>query len=191
MISFKNIPNILSLTRVVCIPFLILFFYIQHPLSYLITTFLFIFASITDWIDGWMARQYSLQSKFGTFIDPVADKLVVIAIIILLAVELQDIIFTICSIAIVAREIAILALREWEAKNERPNIKSGYKLNVSTIGKSKTFIQMLSLILLLLSRGFNMQIWDISIYTAGIYLFYLATFTTIVSLVSYIFKLEI
>ncbi len=142
-----NLPNLLTWLRILFIPLVIGVFYL--PASWLsateanlIATVLFIVAAATDWLDGYLARKLNQTSAFGAFLDPVADKLMVAAALIVL-VDL-DRTHSVIALIIIGREIAISALREWMAKAG----KSG-SVAVSFIGKLKTAFQMISISLLL------------------------------------------
>ena|SRR6056300_529453 len=142
-----NLPNYISLFRIILIPFLILIFYLPPSVignfdKNLIATGLFILAGISDWLDGFLARKLQLESKFGAFIDPVADKLIVIASLVLL-VELSRI-SALIAIIIIGREVAVSALREWMA-----GVGSAGSVAVAFVGKVKTTIQFIAITLLL------------------------------------------
>ena len=142
-----NLPNLLTWLRILFIPLVISVFYL--PASWLspseanlLATILFIVAAVTDWLDGYLARKLNQTSAFGAFLDPVADKLMVAAALIVL-VDLGRT-HSVIALIIIGREIAISALREWMAKAG----KSG-SVAVSFIGKLKTTFQMISISLLL------------------------------------------
>jgi cardiolipin synthase len=142
-----NLPNILTWLRIALIPLFVGVFYLpdgwlpEHMLN-VIATVIFALASATDWLDGWLARKLDQTSAFGAFLDPVADKLMVAAALIVL-VDLQRAMVYIALI-IIGREIAISALREWMAKAGRAR-----SVAVSYIGKLKTTAQMVSILMLL------------------------------------------
>lgn len=142
-----NLPNLLTWLRILLIPLVIGVFYV--PASWLsleeanlLATVFFVFAALTDWLDGYLARKLNQTSAFGAFLDPVADKLMVAAALIVL-VDL-DRTHSAIALIIIGREIAISALREWMAKAG----KSG-SVAVSFAGKLKTAFQMISISLLL------------------------------------------
>lgn len=142
-----NLPNLLTWLRILLIPVVLGVFYLPagwlSPMeANLIATALFIVAAVTDWLDGYLARKLNQASAFGAFLDPVADKLMVAAALIVL-VDL-DRTHSVIALIIIGREIAISALREWMAKAG----KSG-SVAVSFIGKLKTAFQMISISLLL------------------------------------------
>jgi|TARA_B110000259_G_C13839469_1_gene332069 cardiolipin synthase len=175
-----NIPNNLTLLRIALIPCLILVFYLSDTTlspydKNLIATCIFLFAAITDWLDGYLARKLNQTSDFGAFIDPVADKLIVIAALILL-VELGRIESTVAFI-IIAREFTISSLREWMAKLG----KSG-SIAVAFIGKLKTTMQMIAILFLL----YYENIFFLPIAVIGKILIYFAALLTIISMVYYL-----
>lgn len=142
-----NLPNTLTWLRIWLIPLFVAVFYLpdgwlpEHSLN-LIATGIFALASVTDWLDGWLARKLNQTSAFGAFLDPVADKLMVAAALIVL-VDLQRAGIAACLI-IIGREIAISALREWMARAGQSK-----SVAVSYIGKLKTTFQMIAILLLL------------------------------------------
>ena len=175
-----NIPNNLTLLRIALIPCLILVFYLSdQTLSLyqknLTATLIFLFAAITDWLDGYFARRLNQTSDFGAFIDPVADKLIVIAALILL-VELGRI-ESIVAFIIIAREFTISSLREWMAMLG----KSG-SIAVAFIGKLKTTLQMIAILFLLYSE--NILFFPIALI--GKILIYIAALLTIISMIYYL-----
>ena len=142
-----NIPNLLTWARIVLIPLFVGVFYapsnwLAPPEQNLAATLIFVIAAVTDWLDGWLARKLGQTSAFGAFLDPVADKLMVAAaLIVLVQLERVD---AIIAIIIISREIAISALREWMAK-----IGAAESTAVSLLGKIKTIAQMVAIPLLL------------------------------------------
>jgi CDP-diacylglycerol--glycerol-3-phosphate 3-phosphatidyltransferase len=140
-----NIPNILTVSRVALIPVLLVLAY--SPIGYRneIAAAVFGIAAITDWFDGYLARTLNQGSAFGRFLDPVADKLMVAAALILLVEWHAHVVMVVPAIVIISREITISALREWMAE-----IGQRAQVAVSAIGKWKTAAQMVSITLLLL-----------------------------------------
>jgi len=142
-----NVPNILTLARILMIPLFVGIFYFEKswvsgPNQNLMATVLFVLAAVTDWLDGWLARKLNQTSAFGAFLDPVADKLMVAAaLIILLYLGRLD---AIVAFIIIGREIAISALREWMAQ-----IGESKSVAVSGLGKIKTGAQMIAIPMLL------------------------------------------
>jgi CDP-diacylglycerol--glycerol-3-phosphate 3-phosphatidyltransferase len=148
-VSLLNAPNIITLSRIVMIPFIVGIFYfpddmVSFSAKNVVATVIFIFAAVTDWLDGYLARRLNQMSAFGAFLDPVADKLFVVgALIVLLFLGRVD---PLVALIIVGREIAISALREWMAK-----VGQAKSVAVAFIGKLKTVVQMVAIPLLLYS----------------------------------------
>ena len=143
-----NLPNLLTWQRILAIPLLVCVYMLPfdawgEPSRNLWATVIFIVASLTDWLDGWLARRLGQQTELGAFLDPVADKLMV-AVALILLVRL-DRTWAICAIIIIGREITISALREWMAQLGKRN-----SVAVAAIGKFKTAAQMAAITLLLL-----------------------------------------
>ena len=139
-----TIPNALTFLRILLIPVFVILFFIHYPGSTYIVALIFLLAAVTDWFDGYLARKLKQFSPFGEFLDPVADKLMVAAALVLLVTEYPTWWMALAGIVIVSREIGISALREWMAElGKRATVK------VSYIGKVKTTLQMIALIVLL------------------------------------------
>ena len=171
-----NIPNTLTWCRIVLIPFFLLIFYMPFHSARLIAAFLFLLAAITDWLDGFLARQLKQTSAFGAFLDPVADKLMVATALILLVSQYPTPWMVIPGIVVVCREIVISALREWMAEiGKRAVVK------VSAIGKIKTVVQMIAL-LILISQPTGMS----DIVILGFVLMYAAVVLTLWSMLIYL-----
>lgn len=139
-----NIPNILTLARIAFIPLLVMFFYLPYAWSLPLAAGLFALASITDWLDGYLARRWNQATPFGAFLDPVADKLMVAVALALLIERYDSVWLTLPALVIIGREIVISALREWMAEMGKRG-----SVAVSWLGKVKTTLQMLALLLLL------------------------------------------
>lgn len=178
-----NLPNSLTLLRVAFIPVFIVLFYLPFSWSYYASAAVFILAAITDWLDGFLARQLQQMTKFGAFLDPVADKLIVVTALILL---LQDyavthprssIFFALAVVIIIGREIVISALREWMAE-----LGSRASVAVSMVGKLKTTLQMVAIIVLL---AFNPSQYPMLHYV-GVLLVYVAAGLTLWSMIVYL-----
>jgi cardiolipin synthase len=175
-----NIPNLLTWFRIVMIPvFLALFYVSDETISvhnkHLFSALLFALAAITDWLDGYLARRLNQSSAFGAFLDPVADKLMVAAALILL-VSLGQV-DAIISFIIIGREIAISALREWMAQ-----LGAGKNIAVSMLGKVKTTFQMIAILFLL----YQEPLFGLPTYQVGTLLLYLAAVLTLWSMVYYL-----
>lgn len=139
-----NIPNLLTVLRVLLIPVFILLFYLPFSWSYLAASAVFTLAAITDWFDGYLARRLQQSTPFGAFLDPVADKLMVAVALVLLVEEHANLWLTLPAMIIIGREIMVSALREWMAE-----LGARSQVAVSKLGKWKTTAQMVALVLLL------------------------------------------
>ena len=139
-----NIPNLLTVLRVLLIPVFILLFYLPFSWSYWAASAVFALASLTDWLDGYLARRLQQSTAFGAFLDPVADKLMVSVALVLLVAEHASLWLTLPAVIIIGREIVISALREWMAE-----LGARAQVAVSRLGKWKTAAQMLALVILL------------------------------------------
>ncbi len=139
-----NIPNLLTILRVLLIPVFILLFYMPFPWSYWAASTVFALACATDWLDGYLARRLGQSTAFGAFLDPVADKLIVAVALVLLVEEHANLWLTLPAVIIIGREIVVSALREWMAE-----LGARAQVAVSKIGKWKTAAQMLALVILL------------------------------------------
>lgn len=175
-----NIPILLTWSRIVMIPVFIGIFYLpDETLSlhhkHLFSTLLFAFAAITDWLDGYLARSLNQTSAFGAFLDPVADKLMVAAALIVLVK--QGYVGELVAFIIIGREIAISALREWMAQ-----LGSSKSIAVSLLGKIKTTFQMLAILFLL----YHEPLFGFPTHEAGTVLIYIAVILTLWSMVYYL-----
>ncbi len=177
----EKIPNILTYGRILAIPVLILFFYLPVEWSAFAATVVFMVAAVTDWLDGYLARRWNQTSAFGAFLDPVADKLIVAAALIILVernpTSADSIFLALPTIVIIGREIAISALREWMAE-----IGESAAVAVSMIGKVKTAVQMIAITLLL----YQAPIVGVSAADAGLVLLYVSAVLTFYSMVIYL-----
>ncbi len=139
-----NIPNTLTLMRIFLIPVMVVLFYASFENHLLLAAGVFAVAAITDWFDGYLARRLGQMTKFGAFLDPVADKLMVAVALVLLVERHDTILFTLAACVIIGREIVVSALREWMAElGQRTSVA------VSYVGKVKTAFQMIAIIGLL------------------------------------------
>jgi CDP-diacylglycerol--glycerol-3-phosphate 3-phosphatidyltransferase/cardiolipin synthase len=175
-----NVPNVLTWLRILLIPAIVGMFY--APGDWLsewernaAATALFVAAALTDWLDGYLARRLNQMSAFGAFLDPVADKLMVAAALIVL-VE-HDRADAVIAIVIIGREIAVSALREWMAK-----IGEARSVAVNMLGKLKTVSQMVAIPMLL----YHDRIGPFDAQRAGTWLIYLAALLTLVSMFYYL-----
>lgn len=177
-----NIPNLLTWLRIVLIPVFVAVFYLPaswiepHAVNFYATA-IFVVAAVTDWLDGYLARALDQTSAFGAFLDPVADKLMVAAALVVL-VKLQRVDAGI-ALVIIGREIAISALREWMA-----GIGKSKNVAVSFVGKLKTTAQMAAILLLL----YHDPIAGIDAQAAGTILIYIAAILTLWSMAYYLKK---
>ena len=175
-----NIPNLLTWLRIVLIPLFVGIFYFEKswvslPQQNLVATVIFTLAAVTDWFDGWLARKLNQTSAFGAFLDPVADKLMVAAaLIILLQLGRIDAIVT---LIIIGREIAVSALREWMAL-----LGESKSIAVSFVGKFKTTSQMIAIPLLL----YDDPLGAFDPHVAGTWLIYIAAALTLISMFYYL-----
>lgn len=167
-----SVPNAITLARIASIPLFVMI-YVATDTWHWVAGVLFGFAAMTDWLDGYIARRWDVRSKFGAFLDPVADKLIVITALVLLVGAYATVWITLPAIVICARELFVSALREWMADMNKRAI-----VNVSLVGKVKTAIQMVALFVLLCNPT------DISLPMVmfGIVLLYVATLMTIWSM---------
>ena len=172
-----NIPNALTLIRMLLIPVFLGVYYIEEPWANEAATALFVAAGLTDWLDGYLARKLDQASAFGAFLDPVADKLMVAAALVLLVQADPRPHIAIVAAIIIGREIAISALREWMVM-----LGQRSKVQVALLGKFKTVTQMLAISLLL--YGDNVGIFPT--YNIGLVCLYLAAVLTLWSMVGYL-----
>ncbi len=172
-----NLPNLLTVLRIVLIPVFVVFFYLPVSWSREAATVVFVLAAATDWLDGYLARRMQLVSALGAFLDPVADKLMVATALVLLVQADPRISLAVAAAVIIGREIAISALREWMAE-----IGSRTKVAVSEIGKFKTAAQMAAITLLI----YRDDLWSIPIYTVGLVLMFVAVVLTLWSMTMYL-----
>jgi CDP-diacylglycerol--glycerol-3-phosphate 3-phosphatidyltransferase len=172
-----NLANILTLLRIAAIPVVVVCFYSQIPYARPIAAVIFGLAAVTDWVDGWVARKYGQTSRFGEFLDPVADKLMVSIVLVMLVQADSGWFEDIIAMIIIGREITISALREWMAKiGERANVK------VTMAGKVKTALQMFGIAFMV----YKNDMFGIPIYTVGFVLLVLAAIMTIWSMLIYL-----
>ncbi|HEY9571987.1 MAG TPA: CDP-diacylglycerol--glycerol-3-phosphate 3-phosphatidyltransferase [Pusillimonas sp.] len=175
-----NLPIALTWLRIAMIPLIVALFYIPTdwisvPVRDTVAALAFIVAALTDWFDGWLARRWNQTSSFGAFLDPVADKLMVCAaLLILLDLNRVD---SFIALIIIGREITISALREWMAK-----IGASGSVAVHWLGKFKTAAQMVAIPCLLYWRPFQ----GVSLHLAGQVLIVIAAILTVWSMCYYL-----
>ncbi len=173
-----NIPNAITTSRILLIPVFIAAFYLPYDWSSALATFIFAFAAITDWFDGYLARKLNQQSALGAMIDPLADKLMVIsALLIILTKHPESNWLLFSSLIIISREVFISSLREWMS-----GLGKGKVVAVSFFGKAKTVAQMIALLFLI----YEHDLFGLPTYTIGVGLLVWAAILTIVSMVVYI-----
>ena len=181
--KFK-IPNILTIGRIIIVPIFVLTFFLPGFFGDLIPFFLFVLASFTDYLDGLLARIFKEESKLGELLDPIADKILVsTALLLLIMNEAIKNFEVIAAIIIITREILISGLREFLAK-------VSVNMPVSGLAKLKTFIQMLSIAILLTGESGNkiINFEDYNAQTVGIILLWLSAFLTLYTGYDYLRK---
>ena len=160
--------NLLTAIRVLLAP-VILFFLIFE--EYLTCTLLFFLAGISDYFDGYLARKYNAESQLGEILDPIADKILVVFILIGLSVNLHSYLMAVMSSLIISREIGVTALRDYSARNH-----ISHKTKVTFLAKSKTAIQLFTILLYLIALSFNLNlliiVGDISLIAATLITLY-------------------
>lgn len=171
-----NIPNLLTVLRVLLIPVFVLLFYLPFSWSLLAASAVFAFAAATDWLDGYLARVLQQSTPFGAFLDPVADKLIVAVALVLLVEAHHNLWLTLPAIIIISREIVVSALREWMAE-----IGARAQVAVSDLGKWKTAAQMLALVILLAIPP-QFSVW----VGIGYGLLYISAALTLLSMAQYL-----
>ncbi len=180
-----KIPNILTIGRIIIVPIFVLSFFIPGVFGDLVPFFLFVIASFTDYLDGLLARLYKEESKLGELLDPIADKILVAAALVLLIMNgIIKNYEVIAAIVILTREILISGLREYLAKRSKDTVP------VSSMSKFKTFIQMFSIALLLTGETGNkiINFQDYNAQTIGIILLWVAAFLTLYTGYDYLRK---
>lgn len=174
-----NIANLVTVSRVMLVPVIVLVYYSGMPFSQLIAAVLFTIASLTDWLDGYLARKLNQSSAFGAFLDPVADKLLVVMALVLLTANYPSPWFVIPTAIVIAREVFVSALREWMAsRNLRDMVAVGY------IGKVKTTVQMIAIIVLLAYT----PDWPVQLLQLGYILLYVSAGLSLWSMSVYLKK---
>ena len=172
-----NLAILLTLFRIAAIPAVVVCFYSTIPNARPIAAILFGIAAVTDFIDGWVARKFNQTSRFGEFLDPVADKLMVAIVLVMLVQAESGWFEDIIAMIIIGREITVSALREWMATiGERTNVKVGMA------GKVKTTFQMFGIAFMV----YKVPMFGIDMYTAGFALLVVAAGLTIWSMFIYL-----
>lgn len=173
-----NLPVLLTWLRIAFIPLLVFLFYLEASWAPLAAAILFGIAGLTDWADGYLARLWQQESRFGAFLDPVADKLIVTVALILLVEREVNVWITLATAIIIGREIVISALREWMAESGNRS-----KVAVAFIGKLKTTAQIIALICLLYNRDL---FGVLPLREIGLVALAVATVLTVWSMVQYL-----
>jgi CDP-diacylglycerol--glycerol-3-phosphate 3-phosphatidyltransferase len=179
-IMFFTVPTLLTWARIVAIPLIVAVFYLplQDGTRNLVATVMFVVFALTDWLDGYLARKLNQSSAFGAFLDPVADKFLVCAsLLILVHLHRVDVLI---ALVIIGREIAISSLREWMA-----HIGASRSVAVHMLGKLKTTVQLIAIPFLLFD-GHLFGLIDTHLW--GTWLIVIATVLTIWSMVYYLQK---
>jgi len=178
----STVPNFLTLLRIALIPFIVVLYLTGAPGIWVAGVFLL--TSATDWLDGFLARRMNQVSPFGAFLDPVADKLMIAVVLVMLVSDRQVLnatlspsIFSVVIAIIIGREIAISALREWMAE-----IGNRTRVTVNQMGKVKTTVQMIAITLLL----YQHDLWIVPVFRVGEALLYTAAMLTLWSMISYL-----
>lgn len=172
----QSLPMWLTWLRVFLIPVFLVLYYLPIESAQFWAGLVFMIAAITDWFDGFLARKLNVSSKLGAFLDPVADKLIVAAALVVVAVEYQNIWVTLSAIVIMMREISISALREWMAENNARDVVA-----VSSLGKIKTASQLAALTWLV----YGGELWGIPWGELGFPMLYFAAILTVITWVQY------
>jgi CDP-diacylglycerol--glycerol-3-phosphate 3-phosphatidyltransferase len=172
-----NLPNTLTWLRILMIPGIVILFYLPFWWAHPAAGVGFALAGITDSLDGYFARKLGQTSRLGAFLDPVADKLIVAAALVLIVSRDPQWYLVIAAIVIIGREIAVSALREWMAE-----IGARGRIKVSLLGKYKTIMQIVGLSLLL----FRLDLFVIPIYKLGLVLTGVAAVLTLWSMIQYL-----
>jgi cardiolipin synthase (CMP-forming) len=177
---FFTVPTLLTWTRIIAIPLLVGVFYLglERQVQNLVATVMFVVFAATDWLDGYLARKLNQTSSFGAFLDPVADKFLVCASLLVLVDQQRADVFV--ALIIIGREIAISALREWMAQ-----IGASRSVAVHMIGKVKTTVQMIA-IPFLLFEGHVLGVVDTKVW--GTWLIWMSAILTVWSMIYYLQK---
>ena len=173
-----NIATLLTWFRIAAIPLIALVFYLppgewMRPLACVVFTI----AGLTDWLDGYLARRLQLTSKFGAFLDPVADKLMVTVVLVLIVQSDPRIVIAVIAMIIIGREITVSALREWMA-----GLGAREEVKVSVSGKVKTTLQMFGIAFMVYQR----DIFGLEVYHVGYILLLAAAGMTMWSMIVYL-----
>ena len=172
-----TIPNILTLARIALIPLLYVTYFSQLEQAKPLAACIFMLAGLTDWLDGYLARKLNQTSKFGAFLDPVADKLTVCIALVIIVYQHATMMILIPALIIIGREITVSALREWMAELGKRAVVA-----VSVLGKVKTTFQIIAIVMLL----WHQPLFGIPVFIIGQYLLILAALLTMLSMIDYL-----
>ena len=173
-----NLATTLTISRIIFIPIIIFLYTYSNGDLRNIAAYIFLLALITDYFDGLIARNFNQETAFGAFLDPIADKLLVVVTIVLLSRTFDSILFLISSLIIVSREFLVIAIRQRLAE-----IKVMIPMRVNTLGKIKTGFQMISLFLLLHP---NIFFGFINLHVIALLLLFIAAVLTVISFIYYV-----
>ena len=172
-----TIPNMLTLMRIALIPLLVLAYFSSLPFAMPLAAIIFILAGVTDLLDGYLARKLQQTSAFGAFLDPVADKLIVVCALVIVVYRHPGFYVLIPALIIIGREIAVSALREWMAELGKRS-----KVAVSYLGKIKTTVQIIAIVLLLWFH----PVMAFPTFSIGLWLLNIAAVLTVISMLDYL-----
>ena len=174
-----NLAIFLTWFRIAAIPSIAALFYLPYSWAHPAAGLVFGAAALTDWLDGWVARRFNQSSSFGAFLDPVADKLLVIAALLLLVQANPEMVLTLVAIVIIGREVAVSALREWMAA-----LGQRGRVNVIQLAKYKSTGQMVALSCML----YKEPLWILPTYEFGYVLLLLSAALTLLTGALYMFR---
>ena len=175
--TLTNLPNLLTLGRIFLVPLFVIVYVMPSEGTYFYAAALFGLAAFTDWLDGYLARRLDQTTAFGAFLDPVADKLIVVTAVVILIAHHHTLWLTLPGLVIVGREIVVSALREWMAEMNRRGV-----VGVGWLGRVKTVFQMVAVLVLLANPPALARPWVI----VGYVLLYVAAAMTLASMVIYL-----
>jgi CDP-diacylglycerol--glycerol-3-phosphate 3-phosphatidyltransferase len=173
-----NLATALTISRIVFIPIIIFCYIFRDGELRNFAAYIFLLALITDYFDGLVARKFNQETPFGAFLDPIADKLLVVITIVLLSGSFDSVLFTLPALIIVSREFLVIAIRQRLAE-----IKVAISMRVNTLGKIKTTFQMLALFILLHP---NILFGFINLHIIGLLLLFIAAVLTVISFIYYV-----
>ena len=171
-----TLPTALTLGRIALVPVLVALFYLPFDWARPVAALAFLLGGLTDWLDGYLARRLDQHSPFGAFLDPVADKVMIAVVLVMLVEDNPSVWLALPAMVIIGREIVISALREWMAELGRRA-----QVAVSVFGKVKTILQIVALLLML----YHEPLFGLPTYTIGFVLLYVAAVLTLYSMVEY------